>query len=190
MTGNYKLNEEYQVSQYEVVANRRVAGDSLLWQAPVLSLTAQAFLLTIALGNSDPQSVFISSLLGAITALASIHLMWKHRYFELRDSMWLERVEIKLQIAQVHRRPKIQGAFTSSYNYWILMLAAFGTAASWAMKAGIESLWPGTKSNYGSVGAFCVPTLLIFVAVLFALFHPRKSIIDEELSEIEKSGVP
>lgn len=181
---------EWQISQYEVVANRRVAGDSLLWQAPVLSLTAQAFLLTIALGNSEPQAVFISSLLGAITALASIHLMWKHRYFELRDSMWLERVEIKLQIAQIHRRPKIQGAFTSSYNYWILMLAAFGTAASWAMKSGIENLWPGTKFNHVAIYVFCAPILLIFIAVLFALFHPRRSTIDKELSEIQQLGTP
>jgi hypothetical protein len=54
----------------------------MLWQTLVISLTAQAFLFTIALGNVDHLGRFIASLLTVIAALASAQLFAKHRYFE------------------------------------------------------------------------------------------------------------
>ena len=36
--------------QYDLLAARRTSYDEMMWQAPALSLTAQAFLFTIALG--------------------------------------------------------------------------------------------------------------------------------------------
>ena len=41
-----------QLFAYEMLAERRNQQDSMLWQAPALALTAQAFLLTIALGGN------------------------------------------------------------------------------------------------------------------------------------------
>lgn len=41
--------QPFDASGYAALAERRLQWDSLLWQVPVLSLTAQAFLFTIAL---------------------------------------------------------------------------------------------------------------------------------------------
>jgi hypothetical protein len=50
------------LAEYAAIAARRTQWDSLLWQVPTLSLTAQAFLFTIALtqGN-DAWARIISS---------------------------------------------------------------------------------------------------------------------------------
>jgi hypothetical protein len=48
--GGHPSREEMLV-MYQVVAARRQNFDSMLWQVPALSLTAQAFLLVIALGS-------------------------------------------------------------------------------------------------------------------------------------------
>ena len=50
-----------QLFAYEMLAERRNQQDSMLWQAPALALTAQAFLLTIALGG-NAVSVFARAL--------------------------------------------------------------------------------------------------------------------------------
>ena len=60
---------------YQVVAARRQNFDSLLWQVPALSLTAQAFLLVIALGSGSGHLARIAAgLLSAVTALMSVQL--------------------------------------------------------------------------------------------------------------------
>jgi hypothetical protein len=50
-----------QLFAYEMLAERRNQQDFMLWQAPALALTAQAFLLTIALGG-NAVSVFAQAL--------------------------------------------------------------------------------------------------------------------------------
>jgi hypothetical protein len=52
------------LAAYAAVATRRAQWDSLVWQVPTLSLTAQAFLLTIALSQgNDAWARIISALL-------------------------------------------------------------------------------------------------------------------------------
>lgn len=85
-------------AQYQLLAVRRQNYDSMLWQTPVISLTAQAFLFTIALSNGDKPARFIASLLAFITALASAQLLAKHRYFEIYYSKLLESVERERQL--------------------------------------------------------------------------------------------
>ncbi len=104
----------------------------MLWQTPVISLTAQAFLFTIALGNADHLSRFIASLLALIAALASAQLLAKHRYFEIHYSKLLESVEREKQYELVHERPPIADGITgwSSYYVWLVVLMAFGIAAA------------------------------------------------------------
>lgn len=43
-------SREEMLVMYQVVAARRQNFDAMVWQVPALSLTAQAFLLVIALG--------------------------------------------------------------------------------------------------------------------------------------------
>ncbi len=78
---------------YGVVASRRLQWDNLLWQVPVLGLTAQAFLFTTALGSGEMWSKVIASVLAITTALLSITLMARHRQAEIMDSHWLEAYE-------------------------------------------------------------------------------------------------
>jgi hypothetical protein len=60
-----------------------------------LSLTAQAFLLTIAL---DPEMTALgrglSSLLACLAALMSMQLLARHRANEVTDAMWLRKHEL------------------------------------------------------------------------------------------------
>jgi hypothetical protein len=78
------------------MASRRDSYNDLLWQTPVLSLTAQAFLLTIALGSgTSHQARIVSGFLALITALASVQLFARHRAFEVAATRWLKEFEIK-----------------------------------------------------------------------------------------------
>jgi hypothetical protein len=121
---------------YQIIADRRVGTDTMMWQAPVLSLTAQAFLLTIALGpDSAPTARAISALLAVLAAAASLQLMAKHRYYEVSDSKWLERYEGKHLGCPPLHTPKRPGADPMkwyerlpSYYVWCAILGIFGIA--------------------------------------------------------------
>lgn len=61
---------------------------------PALSLTTQAFLLTIALGPvSSRFSRLLTSSLGVVTAFFSLHLLTRHRQAEVTDAHWLAQYE-------------------------------------------------------------------------------------------------
>jgi hypothetical protein len=65
---------------YAAVAARRTQFDQLVWQVPVLSLTAQAFLFSIALSPDGTRTArIIASLLSLVMTFLSLHLMVKHR---------------------------------------------------------------------------------------------------------------
>ncbi len=79
---------------YTALAARRTAFDTLMWQIPTIGLTAQAFLLTIALGaGSSRWARMVAGSLALVTALVAIQTMAKHRVNERTDSLILERVE-------------------------------------------------------------------------------------------------
>ncbi|WP_375424829.1 hypothetical protein [uncultured Friedmanniella sp.] len=79
---------------YQAVAARRLQWDNLLWQVPVLSLTAQAFLFTTALGaDVHGWARALAALLSLIISVLSILLMGRHRQGELTGAHWLERYE-------------------------------------------------------------------------------------------------
>jgi hypothetical protein len=76
---------------YQAVVARRLQWDNLVWQVPLLSLTAQAFLFTIALGNgTETVARCIAAGLSLIITFLSITLMARHRQAELTDAHWLE----------------------------------------------------------------------------------------------------
>jgi hypothetical protein len=79
---------------YQAVAARRMQWDALLWQVPSLSLAAQAFLLTIALGpDTSRASRLLASGLGVVAAFLSLHLLIRHRQAEVTDAHWLAAYE-------------------------------------------------------------------------------------------------
>lgn len=72
---------------YQVVAARRLQWDNLVWQVPVLSLTAQAFLFTIALGGDSTRAArVISSVLSLVVSALCMSLMARHRQSEIMDA--------------------------------------------------------------------------------------------------------
>lgn len=79
---------------YQVVASRRLQWDNLLWQVPALSLTAQAFLFTIAIGGTSSRPArIIASLLAFVVTVLCTSLMTRHRQAEIHDARWLETFE-------------------------------------------------------------------------------------------------
>ncbi|WP_428340824.1 hypothetical protein [Mycobacterium sp.] len=142
---------------YQVVASRRLQWDYLLWQVPVLSLTAQAFLFTIAVGGASSQFArIVSSLLAMVITFLCLTLMARHREAEIHDAHWLEDFEEDewgsdpRQRFRIHgeafarKRPElgIYGGWTErivaplpgrktlpGFKTWVLGLLCFGIAA-------------------------------------------------------------
>jgi hypothetical protein len=129
---------------YQIVAARRDSYEAVLWQVPALSLTAQSFLLTIALGGGfSPTARQVASVLSLISALASIQLLTKHRHFERVDSKLCEKLEHDLNLKAVcgylphakteDRRhpsdPEPSGWIAlSSFRIWRFLLGLFALA--------------------------------------------------------------
>ena len=68
------------ISLLGVYAAQYASYTTLLWQVPALSLTAQAFLLTIALSHSNGTSAKVTSAaLSAVISAASYALMYDQR---------------------------------------------------------------------------------------------------------------
>lgn len=142
---------------YQVVASRRLQWDFLLWQVPVLSLTAQAFLFTIAVGGSSSQLArIVSSLLAIVITFLCLTLMARHREAEIMDARWLENFEQQVWgsdpqhqfrvhgKAFVQKRPRlgVDGGWTErivaplpgrktlpGFKTWVFGLLCFGLAA-------------------------------------------------------------
>jgi hypothetical protein len=127
-----------QLFAYEMLAARRNQQDSMLWQAPALALTAQAFLLTIALGGNTV-SIFARALaagLGLVVACMSMQLMAKHRHLTELDNAWLAAMEKEIGLPPVAARgvdasvgPRRSVARRiRSYVVWQLGLGLFALA--------------------------------------------------------------
>jgi len=121
---------------YQVVANRRLQYDNLVWQTPVLSLTAQAFLFSVSLGSGTRASArVIAASLSIVVWLMSIQVMAKHRLNEFTDGDWLEDYERERWGESLHgksfvrRRRFTWYSWMSSYVVWIAGLSLFGVAA-------------------------------------------------------------
>lgn len=132
------LSREEMLVLYQVVAARRQNFDSMVWQVPALSLTAQAFLLVIALGSGSGHLARIAAgLLSAVTALMSVQLLLRQRLHEVADARWLHDFENSRGWKPVHQRPAARVAAAGiqprglarlpSHQLWITGLGLFGT---------------------------------------------------------------
>ncbi|WP_404381130.1 hypothetical protein LL946_12555 [Knoellia locipacati] len=99
---------------YQLSMHRLVEADSKLWQVPGLSLTAQAFLLTIALGSRSysANERLVAAALGLVVALASVQLMRRHRYHASCDVAFLQHVEVAGAMPRLVDRAALPGAPT------------------------------------------------------------------------------
>jgi hypothetical protein len=94
MTDTNIARDDISRDAYAAVAARRAHFDQLLWQVPVISLAAQAFLFSIALSpDAARTSKIIASFLSVVMTFLSLQLMVRHRQAEVADSQWLEAYE-------------------------------------------------------------------------------------------------
>jgi len=118
--------------QYSLSNARRDAFNNLVWQTPLLSLTAQAFLFTISLSSSyTTKARLIAATLSLIVALASIQLLKKHRSMENHCAKILHDYEKDLGLYEINQKLIPEGWFAriSSYRIWIFVLSSFAIAA-------------------------------------------------------------
>jgi len=126
------------VALYQTVSSRRISYDSLIWQTPILGLTAQAFLFTAALSHGNTHVArYIAASLAGLTSLMSMQLMSKHRHHEVIDNQMLQQIEKENDWPPFHGksadRAKLVGQprpwYVNFSSYWIWM------AGLWAFLA-------------------------------------------------------
>ena len=102
----------------------------------MLSLTAQAFLFTIALNTGFGTAArAIAAGLALIAALASAQLLLKHRAFEHADAKWLYEFEVRRGLERVNRKrelAEIPQRWRAS-DIWLGVLLLFGVAAAYVL---------------------------------------------------------
>lgn len=146
---------------YNVIANRRTAFDTMMWQVPALGLAAQAFLLTIAYGdNSSCLSRCISGLLSVLVALVAIQTMLKHRANEKTDTLILAKIEaeVGIQLDQdVHPHSEPEGRGKKVGNDLI--------ENSWPRQKSAR-LWVASLSGFALAGGIAVVVTLLDSSIL------------------------
>lgn len=92
-----------ELAMYAAVAARRTQFDNLMWQVPILSITAQAFLFTVSLGADTSQTArIIAASLSLITTILTLQLFVRHRQSEIADAHWLEDYEQRFNGESFH----------------------------------------------------------------------------------------
>ena len=167
---------------YQTVASRRVAYDSMMWQTPALGLTAQAFLLTLALEATSRSLVrFIAASLSLVLSLITMQLMAKHRLFEVLDSKLLARFEDKLGISdwlEVHphgpkesRRDESErtGENEKSLPKWISWLRWFTRGPKWFWRKSSFLVWQFGLASFGMISIGIM--IVVITGHSNSLFH-------------------
>src|SRR5215204_4264738 len=116
-------NSNQSLAVYQRLSDRYQSHVTIMWQAPALGLAAEAFLLSVSLGNGSSRAArIIAAILGTLVALMSMQLMAKHRFLSRRDDEALHVLEKKLGIESpwegVSMTDGIWGAKISSYSIW------------------------------------------------------------------------
>ncbi|MET1088445.1 MAG: hypothetical protein ABWY04_15215 [Arthrobacter sp.] len=95
----WEINHQHDQLTYEMLTARFLAHDELLWQTPVLALTAQSFLMTISLSpDVGKGAAATAAALGTVLILMSMHLLGRHRFLELIEKYKLKQLEETLHI--------------------------------------------------------------------------------------------
>lgn len=152
----------------ESAESRRNTTDQMMWQVPVLSLTAQSFLLTIALSSGTSPGRIISSLLAAVAAIAAIQLLLKHRFVELTYSHVLQRLEEDSGLPPLHGAPASLHTWawpggTHSWNTIGPRWKIVKRSRRWLVNRRSPAIWTATLT------IFATTDIGIAVAVSFGL---------------------
>lgn len=189
------VDDDWERVQYRVIAERQVAHDTMMWQVPALSLTAQAFLYTVALLETTPPLYrLVASSLIVLVAVLSAQLLLKQRYSEHIGTFRLERIEKTKGLRALHKSPQQlvsdlraedaeqiglgrsdwrmfprHARFTMrvSSNWWLVGLVLFAAPAWWLAYSSLIDLSTGWPTV--SLPGLVVPWPGAVVIVLTAL---------------------
>lgn len=155
---------EHRLAVWQVLAQRRSAYDSLLWQTPALGMTAQAFLFTLTLAPDVSRlGRVVAATLSMVIAIVSAQLMSKHRRHEISDCLLLERLEESLGMHRITGfNPHAAGGSRRSPDWRY--------PGHWSYAFLFHNRSPTRLSSYGlwTIGQalFVVADLVIIVLVL------------------------
>jgi len=154
-------------ANYGALSARRNHFDTLLWQAPVIALTAQAFLFLIALtASSTPLARIVAMLLSLLFTVASIVILIKHRYHELLDADLLRKFEDAHRLYPIHAHPDVRARLVEAFSTVPPDPAALADEGAAARRRpgylGIRGfrVWLGA---FGLTGAMAVAVIVITV---------------------------
>ena len=145
--GSRGLGPDVQAALLAVYAGQFGSYTTLLWQVPALSLTAQAFLFTIALARDvNPGARVLTGILSVVTSLMSIYLILSHRIHAERQGR--VAVDLALQLGAQRGPEKFHrgaagvwaGVNRGSFALWNLGLGLFGMVGLGAAIAGLLEL--------------------------------------------------
>jgi hypothetical protein len=154
VSSDWATDHAHELSAFEMLSQREIEETSRLWQTPTLALTAQAFLLTIALGPDTARvSRVIASLLGIMVAVMAVQLMTKHHHFADRDFQLLLRLENDLGLPKTIKREPLPG-MTLAKASWLSRRSSF-----WLWRRGLVVI--GLANVVALVLAIAWPDVLI-----------------------------
>jgi hypothetical protein len=147
---------------YQVVATRRLQWDNLVWQVPLLSLTAQAFLFSIALAPDSHRSArALAAVLSIVMSFLCITLMARHRQAEQGDAKWLNARETEFADAE---QPGADLTWVVHGDPWLARRKQM--RADWGVFNIVPPL-PGYRTWVVGLFIFFVAALAILVVDLF-----------------------
>lgn len=149
---------------WQMVAARRQSYDAMMWQTPALGMTAQAFLLSLALGSDTSDLArIVAATLSVLISFMVVQLLAKHRLNEFLDTLTLEDLESRLNFPQTTGfHPHARGRYPDE-NIVLADRAGRGTLLGprrfWAMSS--FTLW-----CYGQyLFALAAATIIVIVAL-------------------------
>lgn len=133
---------------YQALVARRLSWDTLTWQVPVISFTAQAFLFTISLGADSTYLARVAAALFAlVVATLSMTLMKANREAETADSELLARLEAAAPVEQplvVHGLAirELREDSRTDAGSWDKLVPKWRAYKSWII--GLQIFWLGS----------------------------------------------
>lgn len=91
---NKEIDFAFIIQQYQVLSDRRINHNTLLWDVPSLLFVAQTFLWTIAFSSEiDPIIRCAISLISVIIAITSFQAFERNRLMEVVDAEQMYKIE-------------------------------------------------------------------------------------------------
>ncbi|MFT4264998.1 MAG: DUF4916 domain-containing protein [Nocardioides sp.] len=139
---------------YSALAARQASLNELMWQTPVLAMTAMAFLLQIALQTGAPTwSRVVAAFLSGVVALISLQLMARHSRFARDDEDILFDIQRHLGMRPVYRGGPVPRDPVPALRVW--RRRPWGTLVVWLESLGSRGIWLKALAFFGliSIGA-------------------------------------